>query len=110
MSMNSFRELQNVYENYRGDFTNYPDKTFPIQQSQVSYRKGELPTATPGQGIKTFTVSNNPYGLSEDEDESMIPKSVIVSKLNELLSDAEEKGMTYASSQLMSFLSMVNKM
>lgn len=109
MSMNSFRELQNVYEGYRGDFTNYPDKSFPIQQSQVSYRKGELPGATPGQGIKTFTVSSDPFGV-EDEDEKMISKSLVLSKLNELLADAEEKGMTYASSQLMSFLSMIDKM
>lgn len=107
--MNSFRELQNVYEDYRGDFTNYPNKSFPIQQSQVSYRKGELPGATPGQGIRTFTVSSDPYGV-EDEDEVLIPKSAIVSKLNELMTDAEEKGMTYASSQLMSLLSFVQKM
>ena len=106
--MSSFRELQSVYEDYRGDSADYPIKSFPVQQSQVSYRKGELPGATPGQGIRTYTVSADPYGV-EDEDEVLIPKSVIINKLNDLLSDAEEKGMTYASSQLMSLLLFVDK-
>jgi len=106
--MSSFRELQSVYEDYRGDSADYPIKSFPVQQSQVSYRKGELPGATPGQGIRTYTVSADPYGV-EDEDEVLIPKSVIINKLNDLLADAEEKGMTYASSQLMSLLLFVDK-
>lgn len=108
--MNSFRELQNVYEDYRGDITNFPIKSIPIQQSQVSYRKGELPGATPGQGVRTYTVSSTPFSIGEDEDEVLIPKSVVVNKIQHLIADAEEKGMTYASSQLLSFLEFVNKL
>jgi len=108
--MNSFRELQSVYEDYRGDFTNFPQRSVPIQQSQVSYRKGELPGATPGQGVRTYTVTATPFGIGEDEDEVMIPKSVIVNELQSLIADAEEKGMTYASSQLLSFLEFVGKL
>jgi hypothetical protein len=108
--MNSFRELQNVYEDYRGDSTNFPIKSIPIQQSQVSYRKGELPGATPGQGVRTYTVTATPFSIGEDEDEVMVPKSVIINRLNELMEDSEKKGMTYASSQLLSFLEFVSKL
>ncbi len=79
--MSSFlRELQSIYgEGYGGDTSNYPPQTYAVQQNNTSYRKGELPGATPGQGIRTYTVSSDPYGL-ENEEESVKDKDVLVSK------------------------------
>lgn len=105
--MNSFRELQNIYEDYRGDTSNYPHKTYYAQQSDVSYRKGELPTASPGQGIKTFTVSSDPYGI-EDEDEQLVSKSKILTKINNLLAEAEND--IQSAKHLYDLLDYINKM
>ena len=105
--MNSFRELQNIYEDYRGDITNFPLKSYKVQQSDVSYRKGELPGATPGQGISTYTVASDPFGV-EDEDEQLVSKSKILSKINDLLSEAESD--IQSAKHLYTLLDYISKM
>lgn len=107
--MSSFlRELQNVYnEGYGGDIT-YPPimvrgQKVPIR-SDISYYG--LPGTQPGQGNPSVPPVTIPY---EAEEESIISKLALKHKINELLNQAEERGMGYASEALYDLLSFIDK-
>lgn len=107
---NFLRELQMVYEDYRGDITRPPimvnGQKAPVV-SHISYRQGELPGAYPGYPSRPITTT--PFQPGEDEDESMISKSAVINKISTLLVDAEEQGMTYATSSLVDLLKFVRE-
>lgn len=91
---NFLRELQGIYcEGFGGDTSNYPPQTYAVQQNNTSYRKGELPGATPGQGIRTYTVSSDPFGLEDEEHKEvkdvLVSKNKILSKINNLINKEE---------------------
>jgi hypothetical protein len=107
--MSSFlRELQNVYtEGYGGDIT-YPPimargQKVPMR-SDISYYG--LPGTQPGQGNPSMPSVTIPY---EAEEESVISKSILRSKITELLNQAEEKGMGYAFESLYDLLHFIDK-
>lgn len=107
--MSSFlRELQNVYnEGYGGDIT-YPPimargQKVPMRSNTSYYG---LPGTQPGQGNPSMPSVNIPY---EAEEEALISKIVLKNKINELLNQAEEKGMGYASESLYDLLSFIDK-
>ena len=107
--MSSFlRELQDVYvEGYGGDIT-YPPimargQKVPIR-SDTSYYG--LPGTQPGQGNPSMPSVNIPY---EAEEESVISKSILRSKITELLNQAEERGMGYAFESLYEILHFIDK-
>jgi hypothetical protein len=107
--MSSFlRELQDVYvEGYGGDMT-YPPimvrgQKVPMR-SDISYYG--LPGTQPGQGNPSMPSVNIPY---EAEEESVISKSILRSKITELLNQAEEKGMGYAFESLYDLLHFIDK-
>ena len=107
--MSSFlRELQGVYtEGYGGDIT-YPPimargQKVPMR-SDTSYYG--LPGTQPGQGNPSMPSVNLPY---EAEEETTISKTLVKTKIMELLNQAEEKGMGYAIESLYDLLSFVDK-
>jgi hypothetical protein len=46
----------------------------------------------------------------EDEDETVISKSMVVKKINALLADAEERGMSFAGDQLFDLLTFIEEL
>lgn len=102
------RELQNVYnEGYGGDMT-YPPimargQKVPVRSNTSYYG---LPGTQPGQGNPSMPSVTIP---DEAEDESVISKGLLKKKINELLNQAEERGMGYASESLYDILSFIDK-
>lgn len=107
--MSSFlRELQNVYtEGYGGDIT-YPP--IMVQGQKVPVRSNTsyygLPGTQPGQGNPSMPTVDIPH---EAEEESTISKSLLKRRINDLLNQAEERGMGYASESLYDLLSFIDK-
>jgi hypothetical protein len=111
--MNSFRELQDLYEGYRGvavDFDELNSKFAPRSDIKNSYYgKGQLPTGVPGNAGNAYSFNQTNMSF-EDEDETVISKSMIVKKINALLADAEERGMSFAGDQLFDLLTFIEEL
>lgn len=106
---NSFKELQNIYEEYRGDISDWSKQTYGMKDLNTAsmsqtYPKGGLPGAQPGQGTSVLTTP-----VCDDEEEqtdntAFISKQLVIKMINELLEDATERGMSYAQEHLFNLL------
>lgn len=66
--MDSFRELQQIYEGYQGQAINFPEVTSGVKaptESKYSYRKGLLPGQTPGK--QNRVMATIPLHSSDEE-------------------------------------------
>ena len=126
--MNEFEEMQKIYEEGVGG--NYPMggqvgqsiaalpygpdlKYSPRSRTpgKLTYRKGELPTASPGQGNaqgydRQLTPGNMTTVIAGDEEvaERKISNTAVISKIKDLITKAEEEDnptCTYTLAQLM---------
>ena len=93
-------KLQNIYEDYRGQsFDPYPKGyTATDAGPGYTYRKGQLPTGTPGGagGENTYTPGMNP-GIAEVAEEIPVKKQNKISEWIDLeIKKAKMYGMDYA--------------
>jgi len=108
--MSSFlRELQQVYgEGYIGDITNSPSMARgqrAVTASSTSYFG--LPGSQPGQGNPSSPMVTIPDEAAEDET---ISKSILNTKINELINHAEDAGVRYgAKDALIDVLALIKK-
>lgn len=107
--MSSFlRELQQVYgEGYNGDITNFPNMASgqrAVTRSSTSYYG--LPGSQPGQGNPSAPMVTIPDEAAEDE---AISKSLLRTKITELMQDAEDAGMNFAKEVLFDLLTFIKK-
>ena len=107
--MSSFlRELQQVYnEGYIGDITNFPNMASgqrAVTRSSTSYYG--LPGNQPGQGNPSTPMVTIPDEASEDET---ISKSLLNSKITELMQYAEAENMKFAKDMLFDLLLFIKK-
>jgi len=106
---NSFKELQTIYEEYRGDVSDWSKQTYGMKDLNTAsmsqtYPKGGLPGAQPGQGTSMLTTP-----VSDDEEEqtgdtTLISKQLVIKMINELFKDATDRGMSYAQEHLFNLL------
>lgn len=114
MMKNVFQEMGLIYESgYRDNGLDYGGnyKYVPSTDLKNSYSgKGQLPTGTPGNAGNAYSF-NSTHTTFEDEEgpTGSISKKEISVKINELLDDANEKGMSYAIEQLYELLQFINK-
>lgn len=104
--MNSFRELQQIYEGgWRGDsLSTNPNRGYGADQSKYSYRKGDLPVNSGGSDNAYARYAANtpttPIPVSDEEEPASvrgsIEKALVINKLQELMDAAEADGMDYA--------------
>ena len=100
--MDSFRELQEIYEGYRGHSTQPASRSFPAVQGKHSY-KGPLPGSTPGgQGPIMSTIP------SIDEEAVSINKKAVTSKIKTLIDVSHQEGSN--PKHLIELLSYINKL
>ena len=107
--MSSFlRELQQVYgEGYNGDITNFPHMASgqkAVTRSSISYYG--LPGSQPGQGNPSAPMVTIPDEAAEDET---ISKSILNSKITELMQYAEAENMKFAKDMLFDLLLFIKK-
>ena len=107
--MSSFlRELQQVYnEGYIGDITNFPNMASgqrAVTRSSTSYYG--LPGNQPGQGNPSTPMVTIPDEAAEDET---ISKSLLNSKITELMQHAEAENMKFARDILFDLLLFIKK-
>lgn len=105
---NFLRELQQVYvaEDYRGDITNSPLYTHGVKtptRSKISY--DGLPGNQPGQGNPSMVTAS----VEQAEEQQMISKEVLKQKINDLMSNASERGMDFATEALYDLLQFIEK-
>lgn len=86
--MDSFRELQEIYEGYRGHSEQPASQSYPATQGKHSY-KGPVPGQTPG-GQGPIMV-NTPMHSDEEShtDMSSFMRQDILKKIETLIKDAE---------------------
>ncbi len=102
MYVNSFRELQKIYEDYRGmSFNPSPNIGNTADPSKYSYR-GSLPFNAGGSDNAYARNALN-TGITitpaEDEDEPIqgpISKKTVLDKINDLMTLAKDDEMMYA--------------
>jgi hypothetical protein len=101
MNPQDFRALQAIYEDYRGQDREIPDnlKYMPRTDLKNSYIGG--PGKTPG--------AQNPIMSSTIPSEGEEEVETILSKIQELISKAEEDGQTYTKSILFDLLTFIKK-
>lgn len=101
--MSAFRELQTVYEYYsRAQTVEFPDGKFtPNRDDKNSF----YPPGINSPDRKDMPVTFQTYDQSEETFSKTIPE--IVEKINTLIKDSEEKGMTYATQHLFDLLKFI---
>ena len=99
--MDSFRELQMIYEGYRGHSVQPTSQTYPTVQSNHSY-KGPLPGQTSsGQGPVMSTIPTS------DEEGAVISKKAIKNKILSLIQSSDASGLD--PKHLFELLSFIEK-
>ena len=102
--MSSFRDLQKIYEDYRGmSFNPSPNKAYTADPSKYSYR-GTLPFNAGGSDNAYASNENNftgghPTPISCDEeqyDDGDVSKKEVIEKIKELQEIASKDEMMYA--------------
>ena len=109
---NCYKEIQAIYEDYRGDSLSWPDQTSGMRALNTApmsqtYPKGGLPGAQPGQGTSPLTVT-----VSDDEEEPIhyILKHDVLNIIDNLFKKAEESGALYAQEYLFDLLNDIAKL
>lgn len=104
--MSSFRDLQKIYEDYRGmSFSPSPNKSYTAEPSKYSYR-GTLPFNSGGadnQYAASAVQSHGPTPIADDEehlDDGEIKKSDVIDHINRLQKQAIADEMQYAAHML----------
>ena len=104
--MSSFRELQKIYEDYRGmSFDPSPNKSYTADPSKYSYR-GTLPFNAGGSDNAYAAgqeQSHGPTPISCDEeakDDGEIKKRDVIKHINDLQKQAIADEMQYAAHML----------
>jgi len=101
--MSSFRDLQKIYEDYRGmSFNPNPNKAYTAEPSKYSYR-GSLPFNAGGadNAYARAALNVGPV-IADDEEDAVvvvvgaINKSSAIDKINDLMKMAESDDMMYA--------------
>lgn len=105
---NFLKELQAVYvcEDYRGDITNPPLYINGVKaptRSKTSYEG--LPGNQPGQGNPTMIGTS----VEQAEEQPMISKELIRNKINDLMQNAQDRGMDFATEALYDLLQFIEK-
>lgn len=98
--MSSFRDLQKIYEDYRGmSFNPSPNVAYHADPSKYSYR-GSLPFNAGGadNAYARAALNVGPVIADDEEDTVLgeIIKSAVVDKINDLMKTAESDDMMYA--------------
>jgi hypothetical protein len=112
MSKYGFKDLECIYENVNLASNPYADKNYNPGASDIwgpknSYgTKGMIPTTVPGNAGTAYSMnqtnsSNSFSSFSEDEDERVIPLYVIKQKINDLLTNATDRDVVAALSELL---------
>ena len=109
---NCYKEIQAIYEDYRGDSLSWPIETSGMRALNTApmsqtYPKGGLPGAQPGQGTSPLTVT-----VSDDEEEPIhyISKRDVLSIIDNLFKKADESGAVYAQEHLIDLLNDIAKL
>ncbi len=108
-----FNNLNTIYEQYLVEYgSQYTPRMAggqqAAQQGSPSYRKGSLPMGVPGDaGSNLYSanqMSNTTSPVSDEEkpEEGHISKVDILTKIDEMIDEAESSGMDYAIHQLAS--------
>lgn len=100
MCVSSFRELQKIYEDYRGmSFNPSPNRGYTAEPSKYSYR-GSLPFNAGGaDNVFARNALNTLVTPADDEEEPItgtVSKSAIINKIDELMDKASADEMMYA--------------
>lgn len=103
MYVSSFRELQKIYEDYRGmSFNPSPNKAYTAEPSKYSYR-GSLPFNAGGaDNVFARNSLNTVVAPADDEEEpvGVINKKMVIDRINELIKQSVDDEMMYAAHSL----------
>jgi hypothetical protein len=82
--MNSFRELQSLYEDYRSaQSVEFPQQNYKTTDDNHTYHRGQLPGNTPGSsGASSIGV---PVECNEEEENGSIEKKALLAYINKLI-------------------------
>lgn len=110
--MSSFRELQEIYEGYRGLAQDFgPNSKYTARLDIKNSYMGGPGTSPSGENRPTV----NRIGTYSEDGEDGVPdktvsKNAVKQKINEIIADAESRGMNYAKEQFFDLLSFVEKL
>ena len=100
--MSDFEEIAEIYESFQA----VSNGQYSPAQGQPSYRRGQLPTAAPGNA-NAYQANQIPQTTSPVADEETNP---ILHKIIELMAEAERDEIPYAIHQLGSLKKFVEEM
>lgn len=103
MAKNSFRDLQTIYEDYRGQAINFPNNSqyTPPRDNAHSYNTS---FNDPGSSRGMVTTA-----IPSDEENYTVTIQEIKNKIEELMEEADAAGMTYATNHLLDLLNFIKK-
>lgn len=101
MIKNSFRDLQTIYEDYRGQSINFPNNAqyTPPRDNVHSYN-----TSFNDPGASRGMVTTP---IASDEENYTVTMSQVKNKIEELMKEAEDAGMTFATEHLHTLLKFI---
>lgn len=101
--MSDFRKLQSILNEYYGQYMDFPNNKYqPNDKVGASggYRKGDLPTVTPGQrGLPNGFEGTAPIE-AEEEITGTIDKRKVIAMIDKAIEEAQQQRMGYCASAL----------
>ena len=97
--MSDFRKLQSILNEYYGQYKDFPNNKYqPNDKVGASggYRKGDLPTVTPGQrGLPNGFLGTTPIESEEENIKGTVDKRKIAALIDKAIQEAESAQMDY---------------